>query len=265
MTPALRLRRFLYLDETLNRNFLAQLEGGTYDEEAQTTVTDQERKRGLTGRAGPIGAEVTGSRSGQDTASRTVRQVADGEFTRLMGLLEEAGAVQWLEAFDESIWRQLRRGEVLEAEVELSLPTLFQFTAMADSAGPMIELMKATGQQLDDGAEQGLQLVSQLSALFRDVVALARPVGSPDYTFIVSIDRQWLRTDLSDLRGEMTIMGTIERKLRENEAWSLLDVLGLTGLPDAQEMIDSLESSEDLVGNVVRPPAAVLSPIAIYR
>jgi hypothetical protein len=131
MPHRLRLRRFLYLDETLTDNFLAQLEGGVYKEESQTTTTGQEKKRGAGGGVGPVKAELSGSRTGEDVTSRTVKQLADGAFARLAKRLEEDDAVQWLEALDSGIWTQLRRGEVLEVEATLVLPTLFQFTAMA--------------------------------------------------------------------------------------------------------------------------------------
>lgn len=265
MTSRLRLRRFLYLDESLTNNFLAQLEGGLYDEESQTTTTGQERKRGAGGGLGPVKAELTGSRTGEDVTSRTVRQVADGAFARLAARLEQDDAVQWLEALDDGIWRQLRRGEVLEVEATVTLPTLFQLTAMAGSAGPILELMRAAGEEVDAQAEQGLQMVSMISKLFKDPVALARPSGSPDYTLIVPLELQWMRGELGDLQGEMTVMGTVERKLRHSDQWSLLDAMGMTALPNAQELVESLEAIKDFEGSVVRAPAAVLKPIAVYR
>jgi hypothetical protein len=265
MPSRLRLRRFLYLDAGLTDNFLAQLEGGVYEEESQTTTTGQERKRGAGAKAGPLQADLSGSRTGQDVTSRTVKQVADGAFTRLAARLEEDNAVQWLEALDDGIWRQLRRGEVLELDASVSLPTVFQFTALATSAGPLLELMQATGEAIDDDAKQGMQMMSMISQLFPQVIALARPAGSPEYTFILPLDSDSLRSELPDLHGEMTVMGTIERKLRDGEQWSLLDAMGLSALPNAGEMVASLEAIKEFEGSVVRPPAAVLKPIAIYR
>lgn len=265
MASRLRLRRFLYLDETLTSNFLAQLEGGVYEEESQTTTTGQERRRGAGGAVGPVKAELSGSRSGQDVTSRTVKQVADGAFARLASLLEQEDAVQWLEALDDDIWRQLRRGEVLEVEASVTLPTLFQFTAVAGNVGAILDLMRAAGEEVDAEAEEGLQMVSMMSQLFKDPVALARPAGTPDYTLVLPLGTQWLRGELADLQGEMTVMGTLERKLRDTEQWSLLDAIGLSGLPNAEEMVESLESTQELEGSVVRPPAAIVKPVAIYR
>lgn len=265
MANRTRLRRFLYLDETLTNNFLAQLEGGVYEEESQTTTSGKERKRGAGGRVGPVSAELSGSKTGQDVTSRTVKQLADGAFARLASQLEEADALQWLEALDDGIWRQLRRGEVLEVEGTVTMPTLFQFTAMAGSFAPILDVMRAAGEEVEAGTEEGLEMFSMVSQLFKDPVALASLSGTPDYTFILPLETQWLRVELGDLQGDMTVMGTVERKLRDSDQWSLLDAMGLGALPNAQEVVDSLEAIKELEGSVIRAPAAVLKPVAIYR
>jgi hypothetical protein len=265
MPGRLRLRQFVYLDESLTNNFLAQVEGGVYDEESQTSTSGQERKRGAGGNVGPVKAELSGSRTGQDVTSRTVRQLADGAFTRLADRLEQDDAVQWLEALDDDIWRQLRRGEVLEVEATLTMPTIFQIRGLAGNVGPILELMRATGEEIDAEATEGLRMASMMGQLFKDPVALATPSGAPEYTVILPLDAQWLRVDTSDLHGDVTVFGTLERKLRDGDQWSLLDAVGLSALPNAQEMVDSLEAITELEGSVVRPPAAVLKPVAIYR
>ncbi len=108
-------------------------------------------------------------------------------------------------------------------------------------------------------------MVTMLGGLFKNPVALATLAGAADYTFILELESEGLRVDAAELTGEMIVFGTLERKLRDDDQWSLLDAMGLSALPNAQEMIDSLENVKDLEGSVVRPPAAVLKPIAIYR
>lgn len=265
MAKGVRLRRFLYLDEGLTNNYLSQLEGGMFEEESQTTTSTRERKRGIGAGAGPVKGELSGSRSGEDVTSRTVKQLGDSAFTRLADSLEAGDAVQWLETLDDEIWGQLRRGEVVEVEANVSLPTLFQFTALAGSGGALLELMRASGEEINEETEQGVQMAAMLGQLLKDPVALAKPSGSPEYTLILPMETQSLRVDPNDLQGEMTVWGTIERKLRDGEQWSLLDAMGLNVLPNAQELVENLDAQEDMQGNVVRPPAAVLKPVAIYR
>src|SRR5688572_29598659 len=106
MAPKLRLRRFLYLNESLTDEFLAQLEGGLYSEESQTVTDTKERGGSLGGRVGPLEGKASKGSAGEETTERTIRQVAEGAFTRLAEHLEEQGALQPLDAFDEDIWDQ---------------------------------------------------------------------------------------------------------------------------------------------------------------
>lgn len=259
-----RLRRFVYLDPELTRNFLAQLEGGVYEEESQTTMAGKDRKAGAGAEVGPLKGEMSRSRSGQDTTSRTVKQVADGDFSRLATLLEKDDAVQWLESVDEGIWQQLRRGEVLEIDATVTVPMVFQLGALAGSASPVFEFMRATGSEIDTEAEQAVELASMIGGVFKDPTLLATLAGAPEYTFILPLENHALRVELMDLVGDATVWGTLERKLRGDDQWSMLDALGLASLPNADEVIKGFESDE-LEGSVVRAPAAVLKPVAIYR
>jgi hypothetical protein len=68
------LRQFLYRDDELVLQFLAQLEGGTYDEEL---VTEQNQSGGAFGGgvgAGPAKLSAERKKQGSWEASRTVRQ-----------------------------------------------------------------------------------------------------------------------------------------------------------------------------------------------
>src|SRR3954464_8427365 len=118
-----RFRRFLYLDPEITDAFLAQVEGGLYAEEEQTTRDTSTRGVAAGAAVGPLRAEGARGGSGEETVSRTVQLVAEGNFARLSAHLERQGASQYLQSFDEDIWNQLRRGEVLEVEADLSVPT----------------------------------------------------------------------------------------------------------------------------------------------
>lgn len=106
--PRIRLRRFLYLNEEMTNEFLAQLEGGLFAEEQQTETTKQEKGGGLGARLGPVNADARLSSGGEETAARTVQQVAEASFSRLMAHLETGEALQFLETFDEDVWNHSR-------------------------------------------------------------------------------------------------------------------------------------------------------------
>jgi hypothetical protein len=77
----------------------------------------------------------------------------------------------------------------------------------------------------------------------------------------------FLRVGVDDLIDEATIFGTIERKLKPRQKWSLLDAIGMGGLPrDARrEAEQGLGQNKELRDFVVTGPAAVVAPVAIFR
>lgn len=90
----MKLRNFLYLDAVLVEQFLAQLEGGVYDEEEQSETSARARGASAGARAGPLGAQLSGSRSGEQTTKRTVRLTPEANFGRLETLLDEQNSLQ---------------------------------------------------------------------------------------------------------------------------------------------------------------------------
>jgi hypothetical protein len=267
MTSRLRLRRFLYLNDAMTNEFLAQLEGGLFAEEQQTETTKQESGLGGGARLGPIQAEGRRSSGGQETAARTVQQVVEAAFSRLVGHLEAGDALQFLDGFDEAIWDQLRRGEAIEVEATLQVPTLFQLTGMAQSLEPVMDLLRATGETVDAEAEEGIESAATIANMFDELPVIAAPSGAPRFKFVAPLVPRYLRVDVAALEGEATVMGTIERVLHGNSTWSLLDSMGLGGLPRSirRNFERDLRAIKELEGNVVRAPAAIMAPVAIYR
>jgi hypothetical protein len=264
----------MYLDEDLTTEFLAQIEGGVYSDEAQSEMA--EREGGGSVRAGTkaIGADLTRTRSTQETSSRTVQQKAEGQFSRLAEHLETEEAVQPLEAFDDEIWEQLRRGEPFEVETKLEVPAMLRLASMLEGFEAFAEVLKVAGGEglnLDEDAAEGLAMVGALRSMLSEQPVFARPVGAATYCFIAPLKPASLRVGFDELEGEATLYATIDKKLAKGETWSLLDVMGLGGLPRSarREVEKNLKVAGDLKGfgvdGVVRAPAAVVSPIAIFR
>lgn len=265
----LRLRDYLYLDEALVERLLSQVEGGVAGKEAQTNVDKIDKRRGAALRAAHASAELGRTKASEVTASKTITQTPDSVCSRLIETLERDDALQFLEAFDEQIWVQLQRGEALEIEASLELSGLVQLAGIAEAFGPMAEIMSAVpgGEQFDAKALEALKGFVALAGTMRAIPVIARPAGTDDYTFVTSLKRDALRVGQDELTGDATIFGTLQRRLKQGESWSVLDVMGFSGLPRElrRKMEKDLSDTEEISGLVVKPPAALLTPIAIYR
>jgi hypothetical protein len=130
--------------------------------------------------------------------------------------------------------------------------------------------MNSAGQEVDAEGMEAIKAFSAISGLMKTTPVLARPTGAPDYTFIASLKAEALRVEQGQLSGEATVLGTLQRRLRPDEGWSVFDALGLAGLPQSlrQQMQQGMaegDTDPELGEMVVKPPAALLNPIAIYR
>lgn len=96
------LRQFLYLDQDLVRDFLAQAEGGLYDETRE--LSSSQGQHGLEGRlsVGPLAAGGQRSKSAHAETESVVHQTAPSEFDRLYRNLDAAG-MQVYDAVDEPL------------------------------------------------------------------------------------------------------------------------------------------------------------------
>lgn len=137
------LRNFLYLDERLTSQSLAQLEGGVYEEEAQTVTAARARGGEAGAKAGPLTAKGSRGSTAEESASKTMVQTPEGDFRRLERLLEEQDGLQWLDAFDDAIWKSLARGEALRVESVVKVSSVYQATELASSVGPLLGLMES--------------------------------------------------------------------------------------------------------------------------
>jgi hypothetical protein len=267
------LRRFLYLDSELTGEFLAQLDQGIYTEEQQRSIVRRDKKLGgdVRAGAGPVGIGASAGRGSSDEteATRTVWQTPESAFARLHDLLSSTDDLQWLEGLDEGIWEQLRRGEIIEVESVISASTLTKFATLAEQVTPLVEAMEALGESVDTETREAMDGMRSLGDLFgKKVPIISRAAGAPKFKFIASLEADKVRVDLDELEGEATLLAKIQRKLAPSEKHTVIESMpGMGSLPRAlrRSVQADIKNEKELPDLVIRAPAAVVTPIAIYR
>lgn len=262
----LRLHDYLYLDEDLVNRLLSQVDGGLSVEEDQTESERTDRKAGLGLAVSPLRGDLGKSGGSQTASSRTVRQTPDSACSRLISLLEEFDSLQYLEAFDQAIWDQLVVGEVVEVQARIEVPMMARMGELATGIAPLIGLMQAVGQEVDHDTSEAIAGITAISGMLNGLPVIASAIGSK-HKFIVNLKANGMRIEQDELSGEARILGTLQRKLRGGETWSMLDAMGFAGLPRSlrRDMEKDFKKSRDGGGEIVRAPAALLNPIALYR
>jgi hypothetical protein len=263
------LREFLYLDAGLTQQFLAQLEGGVYRDEAQSwrTAKGSSLEGGLDARVAKLGGGRESS--DEEAVSRTVEQTPAGEFHRLMTKLKEIKGVELIEALDDAGWDALRRGEIIEVEALLSMPTISHMLGLASKVQPLLSLMEGLGEDVAGTDADSLAAMMTLAQMSPTVPVVATPVGSPTIGFIAHLKRAALDVDVHELEGEATLVGKIRRKLADNEKYAVFELFaGQNSLPKKmrKELEESLADDTDEFDDMfVSAPGALITPVAIFR
>jgi hypothetical protein len=264
------LRNFLFLDTVTMENYLATLEGSV----VEGPIVQKEaghKKKGLKGGVNHI-AKVEGSYASETAAEISQTRIVNdaAKFQRLYELLEREH-LQYLDAFDEGIWSQLKRGELLEVQARIRIPELLQLFQSAESLAPILNIVKALGksQTIDSETESMLHAAGEFGKFLgaKPVPLVFEAPSTPGYQFVADLPRQFLHCELSDLQGEAIVLGKILRVLpegKEREVFSLiptpiasLDKAGYVKLKSDLETQKAIEN--------VKGPAIIMAPLAVYR
>lgn len=271
------LRQFLYRDDELIKEFLAQIEGGIFDEDTRKTSASDTRGRSGGIHAGPVKGGVERDREDSTESEMVVRQTGASEFERLYNSLDSTEAIQFLESCDDEIWNQIRRGEILEIEAIIRPAGLEKVAEMFGMFADLLPLAELTGADVDLDEEQiqTMQLVKQLGNL-KDgatVDVVAELAGARKYQFGCSLQTSALRVDADILQGESTLIGKMQRKLKKGETHLLGNLFGgleqILDKKSKKELADIFNAPEAKQLGLANPrlsyPAAIITPIAIYR
>ena len=212
------LRSFVFLDTDVVDEYLSGLEGAVVEGPIDQTETEKKGKSGGIGYRG-VGLTASGEKSFETTQRLSL--TGSAKFQRLYTLLDERGEIQYLEGFDEAIWDQLKRGEALEVQATIRVPDLFKVAEVTEQASDLLDLMVAIGQDplTDPSVQTGLEGMRAFGKLVekKHVPLLFEATQAPRYRFVASLPRQFLRVQPSDLQGEATVFGIIQRKVPRGE------------------------------------------------
>jgi hypothetical protein len=217
-----RIRRFLYLDLERAIDWLAQLERGLY-RELEVEVSERvARDKGFKGELGGgvplIHLSVGGSRgtTSEDTqrVHAVLEQVAPSYAARLFDQLEDQDGLERLEELDAERWRKLRRGAIIESEVDLSFDLGYHwmsgFDAWQEADRRKSAGTDATAYQAESDASDALQHLPDSND--DCVKAIARLPYAPEFKLIFALKNTNLVVPKDELKGEVEILAQIDRK-----------------------------------------------------
>lgn len=265
------LREFLYLDSQIVIDYLSALDG--YDTEGAI----EETKIGKTGFGGSVGGGLAKAEANRDSTIETRRKLAitdPARFQKLYDMLHGSGEIQQLDAFDDAIWQQLRRGEVVEIESLIRLPQGIHFAKSIEDFAPLLDLLADSGEDpFNDPTQRAkIDIMNKLmkSDDNQSVPILFQPISTPDYSFAANLSKKHLRREISELESEAIIFGKIQKIIPKDQKHEICNLMpAFTSLSKNLNRAGKrkLQNNMEKMGVVenINGPAIIIRPIAVYR
>lgn len=259
-------RNFLYLDKKMLNDYLSIIEGGIVKEREIKTI-DAKGKAGEIGFKG-TGGKLTNQRT-EEILDRTVLTDA-GKFNSLHSYMDKNGHIQFLDAFDEEIWNDIKRKEIIEAEVTLRIPKLYEQLSSVGNILPYIgDFQSATGEIFT--GKNDSKIFSALGEMSKEIENSKVPVicesaMTTGYKFILDINRSHLNVGLDEFSEEATIIGKVQRIYNTNEKIEVFSLVpsskNFMNREDRRKMGKS--NSNDNIVEIINGLAMKIIPLAIY-
>ncbi|MGA8723722.1 MAG: hypothetical protein WB565_01650 [Acidimicrobiales bacterium] len=264
-------RDFLYLDRPLVRTFLAQAEGGEYDETTQRQKASGKGGLGLKAGAAGLGASAEKSKESAQESETVIKQVAASEFDRFYTALEDDLPVLDV-ASDASDISGLKRQQFIEVDAHLAVAGIQGLVDIATAFESTASLMETFGAaEVDQDTVKTMQALKAFGAPDKPLPIIASVPGGLELKIALELDRQFISTINWDT--DATILLKIQRFIRGNDRHIVGDPFGglLKLMPEAERanFIDTMRSGDAAklgIGEIeINAPAILATAVAIYR
>lgn len=261
----------MFLDIKMLNDYLATLEG--YTTEGSISQTEL-KKSGKSGKGGYkiIEGGISSEKSTETKQTLAITEAA--KFQRFYELIEDSTDFTYLDLFDDELWNNLRRGELIEAEVSIRLPEPYQLTQAIEGISPLLEIMTVLGEdplsdQKSKAAFDGMKSITKLVEN-KPIPVVCDSVGTPNYKFICNLPKKYLQCDLSELQGETTLFGKIQRRITSGQKYEVFSLVSaftssLPNLGKSQQKEMQKDIVEKGIAEIIEGPALLIFPLAIYR
>lgn len=268
------LRQFLYRDDGLVRDFLAQLEGGISRQQRKSRRVSNEA--GLSGGLNAGVAQLKAKTGGEsfEEDERLIEQTAASLFEGLHQQLEATKALRIVERLEQKTWTQLKRGDIMEIEVNVQVAGFRKLSGLGSEMAKFTSFMETIGSAPDERTSNAVAAMKALSSLDNEslIPIIASAVSAPDHKFACLLSARFVRADMDSLEGEATLLGKLQRKLTEGETHIAMP--GVAGLlrasgqnADGFLKIFDIEGASNfgLVNPRITDPGGVIVPLALFR
>lgn len=271
----MKLRNFLYLNTKVLEDYIAAIDGYTYDEESQEIATSTEKT--LAGKAGASLIGGSGEHKGThaEEIKRSVKISDAAKFEKIYKYLQtdnDESGLKYYEFISDDIYAQLSRDDFLEVLVTARFSKMKELT---DSISKIAELASVfetiTDQQILDkktsDAVNGFSALDQLKSGKEISCVFQFEDGS--YPMVAYLDESYFRCAKENFVGQAYMLCKVIRKIPKGQNIKLDEIFDdIKKMPLNRAQRRSMPQNMDNpaeIRDVIKGPAFIVLPIAVYQ
>lgn len=270
----MKLRNFLYLNTKVIEDYVAAIDGYTYDEESQAIATSSENA--LAGK-GTFGiASGSGSHTGKQSEEikRSVYISDAAKFEKVYKYLrsDEESALKYFEVLIDPNYENLHRDDFLEVLVTARFSKMKELTDSVMKIAEMTAVFETIIDQqiLDQKAIEAIKGFSVLGRMKsgKEIACVFEFVGGK-HPIVAYLDESYFRCAQDNFVGQSYLLCKIIRKIPKGRSIKLDEIFDdFKRLPlnraQRRNMPRNMDNPEEL-RDVIKGPALVVLPIAVYQ
>ena len=271
----MKLRNFLYLNTKIVEDYVSAIDGYTYDEESQAIATSTENMAngGVELKVVSAGGSHNGKQS--EEIKRSVKISEAAKFDKIYKYLQsgdEDEQLKYYEFLSEDIYSELRRDDFIEVLVTARFS---KTKVLADSMQTLTDLatliQSVTDQQvLNEDAAKTISGVSALGKLKAGTeISCVFNFNDGKYPLVAYLDEHYFKCAQDNFVGQSYMLCKIIRKISKGQNIKLDEIFDdIKRLPlnrDQRRKMPKNMDNPDIIKDVVKGPALVVIPIAVYQ
>jgi hypothetical protein len=256
-------RNFLYLDENLVQQSVAQVDAGVFEEQTITQKSSRDGKLGGGLRLGPASGTAERGRESSEEVSQVLRQTPESQYNRLHNWLEESGGITEIFANDEAVWQSLRPGEAVAIQCDIEIPATSRFLSSPDEMEAIARLAGMFGQGLDESQRAAFEGISALSRSSEQRVVVIGAIDDDAPRIVAALRQSSLRASFEELETEATVVGILSKKIPAGERHLLFNLPGMNLLPRAERRRMAQATNAD-PSSFIEGPLGIITPLAVF-
>lgn len=264
-------RNFIFLDDTALNDYYSVIKGGLTD--GHELITKGSKLKSGGAKIKGIGGNLESESASE--LRETVVLTEAAKFNELYDFMESEEDVRYFDDIDDKSWETIKRRDMIEVEVSVKVSELYSTMTALNEIKPMFDTLEQfSGQSVFKNNKEKESIdsfMSMMDAISTETIPLICTSESNEkYKFIAELPKAYLKTELQNLDGEMTLLGKVQKIIPEDKEvevynmFSNLKALMDLGNKDLSIEEISANQKEDFI-ETVNGPAIKIVPLAIYR